>query len=120
MVKQRRKRDDLMAKQKKRSKELEYAVKYLKEAKGWDVTKIATELGVASAIVDAIYNEIEEPEPRTPSKAQNMMIRHSSAKKINNVSIMTEAASQYNDEMRSKTVNNSNRHSNNSIFRPNG
>ena len=48
------------------------------------------------------------------------MSRHTASKNINNVSIMTEAASQLNDELVKNTNSTHSRTSQNAIFRPNG
>lgn len=109
-----------MAKTKKKTKEIEYAVKYLSETKRMSTTEISLELGVAEAIVDGIINQPKEEKPRKVSKSQNLMTRHTASKNINNVSIMTEAASQLNDELIKNVNTTHSRTSNNAIFRPNG
>lgn len=110
-----------MAKQqKKKTKEIEYAVKYLYEIKKLSSTDISLELGVSEAIVEGIINQPKEEKPRQVSKSQNMMIRQTAAKKINNVSVMTEGASQLNDEMVKGMDTTQSRISKDSIFRPNG
>jgi transposase len=108
-----------MAKIKKKTKEIEYAVKYLYETTKMSMSNIALELGVAEAIVEGILNEKPEPKPKKISKSQNLMIRHTSNKKTNNVSVMTEAASQLNDELKKKLPSTISRTSKDSIFRPN-
>lgn len=109
-----------MAKTKKR-KELEYAVRYLSDTMKVSNKEIALELGVAEAVVDGILNQQPtEPKPKKISKSQNLMIRHTSSKKTNNVSIMTEGASQLNDELKKNFGNTQSRTSKDSIFRPNG
>ena len=109
-----------MAKPKKKTKEVEYAVKYLYETQRMSITEISLELGVAEAIVDGIINQPKEEKPRKVSKSQNLMSRHTASKNINNVSIMTEAASQLNDELVKNTNSTHSRTSQNAIFRPNG
>lgn len=109
-----------MAKEKKKTKEIEYAIKYLHETKKLTSTQIALELGIAEAIVDGIINQQPEAEPRKESKSQKLMVRQTAGKKINNVSVMTEAASQLNDEMVKGFGNTQSRTGKNSIFRPNG
>lgn len=109
-----------MAKTNKR-KELEYAVKYLHDTMKLDIKAIALELGVAEAVVDGILSQQPtEPKAKKVSKSQNLMIRHSSAKKNNNVSIMTEGASQLNDEFKKSINNTQSRIAKKSIFKPNG
>lgn len=109
-----------MAKTKKKTKEIEYAIKYLFEIKKMPTTKIALELGISEAIVDGVINAQSEDKPREISKPQDMMIRHTAGKNINNVSIMTQTASQYNDGIRSKIDTQQSRNGQNSIYRPNG
>lgn len=105
-----------------RTKETEYAVKYLHEIKNMDSTAISLELGIAQAVVDGII-ELTKPEdgpgPRK-SKSQDLMIRHTSNKKTNNVSIMTEAASTLNDSLKKSIPAKQSQTFKDSIFRPNG
>lgn len=109
-----------MAKTKKR-KELEYAVKYLSDTMKMSSKDISLELGIAEAVVDGILiQQPAEPKPKKVSKTQNLMIRHTSSKKTNNVSIMTEGASQLNDELKKNFGDTQSRISKDSIFRPNG
>ena len=109
-----------MAKTNKR-KELEYAVKYLNDTMKMDIKAIALELGVAEAVVEGILSQQPaEPKAKKISKSQNLMIRHSSAKKTNNVSIMTEGASQLNDEFKKNLHSKQSRTSKDAIFKPNG
>lgn len=106
--------------QKKKTKEIEYAVKYLHETKRLSSTDISLELGVSEAMVEGIINQPKDETPRQESKSQNMMIRKTAAKQINNVSVMTEAASQINDEAVKNFGRTQSRTSKNAIFRPNG
>lgn len=105
---------------KKKTKEIEYAVKYLSETTKMSPEQISLELGVEQAIVEGILNQPEEEKPRKVSKSQNLMVRHTASKKNNNVSIMTEGASQLNDELVKNFDNTPSRTSKNAIFRPNG
>jgi hypothetical protein len=105
---------------KTKTKEIEYAVKYLHENKKMSSTDISLELGVAEAIVDGIINQPKEAKPQRVSKSQNLMTRHTASKNINNVSVMTEAASQLNDELVKNLNSTNSRTSQNAIFRPNG
>lgn len=109
-----------MAKNSTKNKQTEYAVKYLSGTLNKNQKEIALELGIAEAIVEGILNQQPEEKPRKQSKTQNMMIRHTAVKKTNNVSIMTEGASQLHDEYRKKINNSRSRKTQNSIFRPNG
>lgn len=121
MAQQCGKRVNLMTKKpKNKTKEVEYAVKYLYETMKMQSKDIALELGVAEAIVDGILDQPKEAKPLKVSKSQSLMGRHTAAKKTNNVSIMTEAASQLNDELVGKFEATKSRTSTNAIFRPNG
>lgn len=106
-------------KKKKRNKEIDYAVKYLYETKKMSIVNIANELGIEEAIVEGIINEQPETKKLRPSKSQSLMINKTSAKKINSVSIMTEAASQNNDEFIKQLSPTKSRTSIGSIHRPN-
>lgn len=108
------------AKNNKKTKQTEYAVKYLHDTLKKSQKEIALELGIAEAIVEGILNQQPEEKPRKQSKSQSMMIRHTSVKKTNNVSIMTEGASQLHDEYRKKLNSVGSRKAQNAIFRPNG
>jgi hypothetical protein len=119
MVKQCGKRDGIVSKNNTKNKTTEYAVKYLSDVEKKDVKTISLQLGVSEAIVEGILNEKPEPKPKKISKSQNLMIRHTSNKKTNNVSVMTEAASQLNDELKKKLPSTISRTSKDSIFRPN-
>jgi hypothetical protein len=105
---------------KKKTKEIEYAVKYLHDTMKMSTTDIALELGVEKALVEGIINTPKEKKPRRPSKSRDLMIRHTANKKNNNVSIMTESASQVNDEFKKNIQNTTSRTAKHSIFRPNG
>lgn len=110
-----------MAKQKQRTKEIELAIKYLNEVKKLNTKEISLELGVSEAIVDGVINEQPEERPKRISKSQDLMQRQTAAKKINNVSIMTQAASQLNDEVvKNLQSDGQSRISKGAIFRPNG
>lgn len=106
-------------KRKKRNKEIDYAVKYLYEIKKMNPIDIATELGLEEAVVDGIINQPKEGKKLRPSKSQSLMINKTAVKKINSVSVMTEAASQNNDEFMKKMGATNSRTSVGSIHRPN-
>lgn len=115
MVKQRRKRVELMA---RLSKETEYAIKYLLESQKMDPKDIAKELGVKITTVNKFLPQENKTAPAKTDKTKDLMIRQTSAKKNNTVSIMTEAASQLSDEF-IKTVNPAdNKRTQGYIFRP--
>jgi ribosome-binding protein aMBF1 (putative translation factor) len=87
---------------KKITKETEYAIKYLSNTMQMSNKDISNELGISVSSVNKIIEAEPKPKSNTKSKSHDLMIRHTSAKKMNNVSIMTEAASQYNDEIKSQ------------------
>jgi hypothetical protein len=109
----------------KKNKATEYAVKYLFDIKKVDIKNIAIELKLSENEVEKILgnNSIESEALKTsvkaPSKSKNLMISHTSTKKTNSVSIMTEAASQLNDDLKKKLNNSASRNTKNCIFRPN-
>lgn len=113
MAQQRRKRDDLMA-----NRTQEYAVRYLRDTMKMDAPTIAKELKLKQTEVEKILgDEQETPKPKKIS-SKDLMINETSAKKTRNVSIMTQAASQMNDEML-KAMNNIPKHQP-GIYRPKG
>lgn len=56
---------------------------------------------------------------KTKSKSKDLMIRHTSHKKVNNVAIMTKEASEINDELKKKLSSSSSNRNANCIFKPN-
>ena len=99
-----RKGNELMA---KLSKAKEYAILYLNDTMGASPQSISKELDVAVSTINEILNnrKIEESviketkSQKKTTKAHDMMIRHTSSKKNNNVSIMTKEANQYQEEL---------------------
>jgi cytochrome c553 len=85
---------------------------------------IAKEVGLTPK---QVKTEISKIQPKTPEiigesktdKTKNLMIRQTSAKKINSVSIMTEAAAQLSDEF-VKSIPAHNKSQDSYIFRPRG
>lgn len=106
-------------KQKHRTKEIEYSIRYLYETKGTPINDIAVELGVSEAIVESVVSRSKEEKTNKISKSQNLMIRQTANKKTNSVSVMTESASQANDELVKTLTPKSSRGSSGAIFRPN-
>jgi hypothetical protein len=125
MVTQCRKRDGIMA---KLTKTEMYAIRWLNH-EGVNSAKIAEELSllendVIKTIEKNSRSKKEDEEDKiktgkssTASRSQNLMIRETSAKKTNNVSIMTGAASMMNDELM-KSVQAHNPNTEKNIFRP--
>ena len=86
----------------KLSKTKQYAITHLYH-KNIDAKKIASELKIPIADVNQFIKTIksEDSETTAPAKkdkTKSLMIRQTSGKKSNTVSIMTEAASQVLDE----------------------
>jgi putative lipase involved disintegration of autophagic bodies len=81
----------------KLSKEKEYAIKYLLST-GKSAEEIAQELEVKPNQVAKFVVKEELVAPAKIDKTKDLMIRQTSAKKNNSVSIMTQAASQVGDE----------------------
>lgn len=107
-------------KQKKnRSKETEYSVKYLSEHKNMSISDISIDLGISEAVVESILSMPTEIKAHNVSKSQNLMIRQTANKKTNSVSIMTEGASQTNDELVKNFTPKNSRGASGAIFRPN-
>lgn len=83
----------------KLSKTKEYAIRYLFDHAKKSVKDIATELKVSVSEVERV---VKTKQPKTAKaktdKTKELMIRQTSSKKINSVSIMTEAAAQLSDE----------------------
>ena len=111
------------------SKTQNYAILWL-NSQGTDLVKIADELGltekqVLSVIEKGIDTKISENTKiktvKSPanSRSKNLMITQTAGKKTKNVAIMTQEASQLNDELK-KTQSGSNRYKDNVIYRPNG
>lgn len=85
----------------KSNKETSYAIQYLSSNMKMSNAEISKELGIPLSEVEKTLGEpVAQEAPKTQSKSHNLMIRKTSAKGTNNVSIMTEAASQYNDEVK--------------------
>lgn len=80
----------------------QYAIQFLHEIKKLSEEQIAEEVGLSVDSVASFVKTLNVEKPKNTekkkSKSKELMIRHTNAKKINNVTIMTEAASQYNDE----------------------
>ena len=101
----------------KLSKTKEYAIKYMCEVLGADVSTISRELKIK---VDEIESIIKPKNIKPPPSSKDLMINTTSVKKTNNVSIMTPGASQLNDEMMKNINSSQSRNYNSAIFRPRG
>jgi hypothetical protein len=100
------------------SKTKEYAVKYLSDCGKKTPAEISTELKIPLDEVVKIVESAKTQVSKT-DKTKNLMIRQTSAKKINSVSIMTEAAAQVSDEF-IKSIPARNKSQDSYIFRPKG
>lgn len=118
MVNTSRKRDDIMPKLNKTQK---YAIQWLNH-NGSDAEEISKELNLSLDQVSATIESNAAIKDSTPDKkttrtrASNLMITHTSGKKINSVAIMTKEASEVGDESRKKS--NSSTNQSKGIFRP--
>lgn len=107
-----------------------YAIRWL-DSQGKQINDIANELSIPQTQISktlekygksqdestiSIKTTSEPVEANRKSKTQDLMIRHTSAKKTNNVSIMTREASALNDEVKK---NNIHPRTEQNIFRPN-
>lgn len=104
-----RKGTKLMA---KLSKTKEYAVLYLTDTMGVSPENISKELKISVSSINELLDQRKPKEvsKKKTTKAHDMMIRHTSGKKNNNVSIMTKEANEYQEELmknaKPKNVNN--------------
>lgn len=79
------------------SKTKEYAIKYLSDYGKKSPEEISNELKLPLAEVTKVLGD-SQPKPKSKDKTADLMIRHTSGKKNNTVSIMTESAAQLSDE----------------------
>ena len=79
------------------TKTKEYAIKYLHQYAKKTVEEISAELKVSVSEVKKILDTKKTAKSKT-DKTKDLMIRQTSAKKMNTVSIMTESAAQLSDE----------------------
>jgi hypothetical protein len=97
----------------KNKKTTEYAVKYLRESSKMSDAQIAKELNITE-------EEVSKFPPTKISRSKNLMINETMSKKQKTVSIMTESASQLNDDLTKKLKNSRpNKPITDCIFRPN-
>lgn len=117
MAKQRRKGDGLMSKMTNKDK---YAIQYLVDA-GKNVDFISSELGLSKSQIKRFLTTLQKEQPKQDEnaktdKTKDVMIRQTSSKKNNTVSIMTQGASQIGDEFY-KNMNASNKNTDSYIYR---
>jgi len=108
----------------KLSQTTRYAINWL-YSQGYNLDDIASKLNIKRPTVveyiekNNIQNDANLSITSEPvSNSKNLMVRHTSEKKINNVAIMTKAASEFNDAQRLKSDNKP-RDCSSYIFRPN-
>lgn len=107
----------------KLTKKDKYAIEFL-HSKGNTEVDIAKELGLEISQVKRFLKKTfsttqevtDKIEPPKVDKTKNLMIRHTSDKKNNSVSIMTQGASQVGDEFY-KSMNSSAKNTDNYIYR---
>lgn len=107
------------------TKQISYAINWL-ISQNKTIKEISEELNITEKQIITYMekNNITQADrlaiksSKAQSKSKDLMIRHTSHKKVNNVAIMTKEASEVNDELKKKLNNQSNRNSN-CIFKPN-
>lgn len=107
------------------NKQLGYAINWL-VSQNKSVVEISDELDLTEKQITSYIekNNLSKSEPlaiksqSTKPKSKELMIRHTSNKKINNVAIMTKEASEVNDEFKKQLVSKSTKNSD-CIFKPN-
>lgn len=104
------------------SKSDKYAIQFL-HSEHKSIEEICSELDCTpSQVKKIIQSKLEEKKPTTAptktDKTKNLMIRQTSAKKSNTVSIMTEPASQLSDEFVKNIKHNIEQKTQKYIFRP--
>jgi len=83
----------------KLSKVNKYAILWLNH-NGEDIDKISSELGVSEKQISEVLETTDKADPVPKPNPKNLMITHTSGKKLNNVAIMTKDASAIADETR--------------------
>lgn len=101
----------------KLNKTKEYAVKYLSSYGKKSPEEIAKELKLSLTDVKKVLQSASPTAPAKGDKTKELMIRQTSAKKMNTVSIMTEAAAQLSDEF-VKNMDSHNKRTQSYIYRP--
>lgn len=80
------------------TKTKEYAIRYMSEQLKKSPEEIAKELKVPLVSVEKLLKQSQSTKNTKTDKTKELMIRQTSAKKLNTVSIMTESAAQLSDE----------------------
>ena len=93
----------------------EYAIRWLLSQQH-DIVSIAKEVGLPESSVQSVVDQIIAENPPKKITSPDLMIRHTSSKGLNSVSIMTREASEMNDTTRGQGTQG--RDLNKSIFKP--
>lgn len=102
----------------KLSKVNKYAILWLNHI-GEDINKISSELGVSEKQISEALETTVQAVAAPKTNPKNLMITHTSGKKLNNVAIMTKDASTVADETRKQAESSPGRNQDKNIFRPN-
>lgn len=103
----------------KLSKTKEYAIKYL-HVQNNSASNISLELKIPLNQVEKVLSDIKPKIANTKGdRTKDLMIRQTSAKKQNTVSIMTESAAQLSDEFL-KNMDSNKKNTQSYIFKPRG
>jgi hypothetical protein len=102
----------------KLSKVNKYAILWLSHT-GEGVDKISAELGVSEKQINEVLATSVKTETAPTPNPKNLMITHTSGKKLNNVAIMTKDASAVVDATRKQAESSLGRNQEKNIFRPN-
>jgi len=98
-----------------------YAIQWLNHS-GKSVEEISKELDIKQSQINTIISSNTQSVPTNiapqPAKTKDLMITHTSGKKINSVAIMTKEASEIADEVKKKTPTAKGRDAERGIFRP--
>lgn len=97
-----------------------YAILWLSNC-GYTIEQIVEDIGVTEKQVSSVLDQHSTSikSSSTTPNAKNLMITHTSGKKLNNVAIMTKDASAMADENRKTAQSSSGRNQEKNIFRPN-
>jgi len=93
----------------------EYAIRWL-FSQQHDIGSIAKKVSLPESSVQSVVDQIIAENPPKKIASPDLMIRHTSSKGLNSVSIMTREASEMNDTTRAKGTQG--RDLNKSIFKP--
>lgn len=107
----------------KLTKAKEYAILYLRDTLNYSPEDIANELNISVSTVNDFLSDKPQQTPKNTetaknktTKAHDMMIRHTSSKSNNNISVMTKEANEYQEEM-IKNMGKQNKKENPAIFK---